>query len=119
MTARPEVVEVLASLSPAASDLSRRPWRLVHQDGRPFTSREAELFGDASSEELQAARSSLETRRKHAESNVEDLTRLARLARPYMTGKATIRDALPLMPAAEQAEVVAIIERITPDELLP
>jgi hypothetical protein len=73
---------VLTSLDMAASDVSRKPWRLFRRDGQPFTEAETELFGDATADDFAVASMRLRARADAAAARAADARRLAELAMP-------------------------------------
>ncbi len=71
MTARPEVVALLADFDVQRTDSGEQ---FVHRDGRPFTAAETELIGSATDEDLRAAAGELTAAPE----------RLAELIAPYI-----------------------------------
>jgi hypothetical protein len=71
MTARPDVVALLADFDVARDGTDQR---FVHRDGRPFTAEEIELIGTATEEDMRAAARQLATVPQ----------RLAELIAPYI-----------------------------------
>jgi hypothetical protein len=75
MTARPEVVALLADFDVQRTDSGEE---FVHRDGRPFSAEETELIGSATDEDMRAAASEL----------AGAPARLAELIAPYISAVA-------------------------------
>jgi hypothetical protein len=88
--ANPEIVAALISLDPAASD--RAYWRLVHQDGRPFTDTETELVKNATADDLEEAARHAEATAAGARKGIRVHEAAARVIKSA-AGAMTLRDA--------------------------
>lgn len=112
--ARPEVVALLVDMEMGILQSGR----YVHRDGRPFTDAEHALAGSAVWVDVEAARDLVATEAEFYMSKAADASRVVELLDPYFArfpDGANVGDALAIMPEAERAECIEIMERTNPD----
>lgn len=109
MTVRPEIVSLLLD------------WDAKHakrKDGTPFTEAERELLGQASFEEVEAAKRYWQTAADYHQSMMDDYARLGELLSPAfdkLPESALAGDAIAAMPEPQRTETLAILDRLAPD----
>jgi hypothetical protein len=110
---RPEVVALFADL-----DLKGTPDQWTHMDGSPVTRDELDLALSATRDELVAVRDYSVRLTDYYRERDAAFTRVQELAAPYFADLpegASLARVLPLMPAAERAELVELMDLLAPD----
>lgn len=116
---RPDVVALLADQKAGASDFSGRPWRLVHEDGRPFTPAENGLANTATPDEGRAAQRLLLAGMARQGEQFRTRTRLLELLGTDLRRGTEFSAAVAKLTPAERAEVARLLEVAEPDGPLP
>lgn len=126
MTVRPAAVALLADIDmsdPEIIDAAMRsfPVTVRRINGTALTDDEVALMRSSNRAEWEAACRHGETITEFHQAKSRDLQRIVQLTTPYFAGlpdDATTGQVLPLMPAADRAEVQEILGRIAPDGLV-
>lgn len=111
---RPEVVALFAGIS----NLDSGPNQWQHADGRPLTRDERELALSATYDEIQAVMDYSMRVVEHREEQAAAWNRITELTAPYFAGLPEgthMARVLPLMTAAERAELVGLMDLVAPD----
>lgn len=114
---RTDVVSLLCGI-----DLTGGPaaWR-HEQDGRPVTDAERDLVLSATRDEVQAARDYAVRAQEYHAQQLADFERVELLTRPYIErfpGSPTMGDLVGQMDETDHAELLQIMERLSPDGML-
>lgn len=113
---RPQVVDLLADHHGTRSDFTRRPWRLAHADGRPFTPAESALANSATPAEVAAAQQLALASVRHLARRQAGLQRLQELLGPALARGMTLEDAVDSLPLAQHDEALALLARHAPED---
>jgi hypothetical protein len=112
---RHNVVELLVSHHATLSDFSVRPWRLFHENGKPFTPAESALANSATPDEVVAAQKLALAGQAREQRKYEDLRRVTELLAMVPGWEdMQIPDVVARLPAAEQAEAIELLSRYSP-----
>lgn len=111
---RHDVIELLLAADSDRSDFSEWPWHLVHEDGRPFSEAENLLANSATMEETLTAHRLAVANLERIQRKEAELQRAHDLAATALRGEddpASWAELVSRLPAAEQAEVAAIMAK--------
>src|SRR5581483_5737745 len=115
---RHDVVELLVDHHPDRSDFSRRPWRLYHADGRPFTPAEAARARTATAAEMSAAQQLALAAARNARRRSAEEQRRVELLASVMDGPddpATVPELVNRLTGEEHEEAIRLFTERLPD----